>query len=66
MGNPLDLGTPEVADDYKLWANFGGDLSDNVESLVTRTTTIRKSPVVSTEKSTNRGGVYSADGGAIC
>jgi iron complex outermembrane receptor protein len=32
VSNPAQVwGTPEVADDYKLWANFGGDLSDNVE-----------------------------------
>ena len=32
VANPAQVwGTPEVADDYKVWANFGGDFSDGVE-----------------------------------
>ena len=32
VNNPAQVwGTPEVEDDYKLWANFGADLADNME-----------------------------------
>ncbi len=58
-------GTPEVEDDIKLWVNFGADLSDNVElfghaNYNDKTVTggfYYRNP-------TNRGGVYSGDGGA--
>ncbi len=66
VNNPAQIwGTPEVEDDYKLWANFGADLADNMEffgnaNFNSKTVTggfYYRNP-------TNRGGVYSGDGGA--
>ena len=66
VNNPAQVwGTPEVEDDYKLWANFGADLADNMEffgnaNYNSKTVTggfYYRNP-------TNRGGVYSGDGGA--
>ena len=66
VNNPAQVwGTPEVEDDYQLWANFGADLADNMEffgnaNYNSKTVTggfYYRNP-------TNRGGVYSGDGGA--
>ena len=66
VANPAQVwGTPEVEDDYKLWANFGADLADNMEffgnaNVNNKTVTggfYYRNP-------TNRGGVYSGDSGA--
>ena len=59
------MGTPEVEDDYKIWANFGADLADNIEFFGNANT---NSKTVTGgfyyRNPTNRGGVYSGDGGA--
>ncbi len=58
-------GQPEVADDYKLWANFGGQLSDNVEFF--GMANYNNKDVLGGfyyRNPTNRGGVYSGDSGA--
>ncbi|NCF33170.1 MAG: TonB-dependent receptor [Proteobacteria bacterium] len=58
-------GSPEVEDDYKFWANFGADLSDNIEFFGNANT---NSKTVTGgfyyRNPTNRGGVYSGDSGA--
>ncbi len=66
VSNPAQVwGTPEVADDYKLWANFGGDLSDNVEFFGNANYNNKEvTGGFYYRNPTNRGGVYSADGGA--
>ena len=67
VGNPAQVwGSPEVADDYKLWANFGADLNDKIEFFGTANHNSKdvlggfyyRNP-------TNRGGVYARtnDGG---
>lgn len=57
-------GLPEVSDDIKLWANFGGELTDGVE-LFGQANYNSKEVVGGFyyRNPTNRGGVYSADGG---
>jgi iron complex outermembrane receptor protein len=66
VSNPAQVwGTPEVADDYKLWANFGGDLSDNVEFFGNANYNSKEvTGGFYYRNPTNRGGVYSGDGGA--
>ena len=66
VNNPAQVwGTPEVADDYKFWVNFGADLADNMEFFGNANT---NSKTVTGgfyyRNPTNRGGVYSGDGGA--
>ena len=66
VNNPAQVwGTPEVEDDYKIWANFGADLADNIEFFGNANT---NSKTVTGgfyyRNPTNRGGVYSGDGGA--
>ena len=65
VANPAQVwGTPEVADDYKLWANFGGDLSDNVEFFGNANYNSKEvTGGFYYRNPTNRGGVYSGDGG---
>ena len=64
--NPAQVwGTPEVDDDIKLWANFGIDLSDNVELFgVANYNDKSVTGGFYYRNPTNRGGVYSGDGGA--
>jgi len=66
VNNPAQVwGTPEVEDDYKIWANFGADLADNIEFFGNANT---NSKTVTGgfyyRNPTNRGGVYSGDSGA--
>ena len=65
VANPAQVwGTPEVSDDYKIWANFGGDISDGVEYF--GHANYNNKEVIGGfyyRNPTNRGGVYSADGG---
>ena len=66
VNNPAQVwGTPEVEDDYKIWANFGANLADNIEFFGNANT---NSKTVTGgfyyRNPTNRGGVYSGDGGA--
>ena len=65
VANPAQVwGTPEVADDYKLWANFGGDLSDSVEFFGNANYNSKEvTGGFYYRNPTNRGGVYSADSG---
>ena len=65
VANPAQVwGTPEVADDYKLWANFGGDLSDNVEFFGNANYNNKEvTGGFYYRNPTNRGAVYSVDGG---
>lgn len=60
-----EWGTPEVADDYKLWVNFGAQLTDNIE-LYGMANYNNKDVLGGFyyRNPTNRGGVYSGDGGA--
>ena len=65
VNNPAQVwGTPEVEDDYKIWANFGADIADNIEFFGNANT---NSKTVTGgfyyRNPTNRGGVYSGDGG---
>ena len=65
MNNPAQVwGTPEVEDDYKIWANFGADIADNIEFFGNANT---NSKTVTGgfyyRNPTNRGGVYGGDGG---
>ena len=58
-------GTPEVADDKKLWVNFGAQLTDSVELF--GYANYNNKDVLGGfyyRNPTNRGGVYSGDGGA--
>ena len=66
VGNPAQVwGSPEVADDYKLWANFGANLNDKIEFFGTANHNSKdvlggfyyRNP-------TNRGGVY-GDGDSL-
>ena len=66
VNNPAQVwGTPEVEDDYKIWANFGADIADNIEFFGNANT---NSKTVTGgfyyRNPTNRGGVYSGDSGA--
>ena len=66
VNNPAQVwGTPEVEDDYKIWANFGADIADNIEFFGNANT---NSKTVTGgfyyRNPTNRGGVYSGDLGA--
>jgi len=74
VGNPAQVwGTPEVTDDYKIWVNFGKDLTKNIfgEDIsanveVFGTANYNKKDVLGGfyyRNPTNRGGVYSSDGG---
>jgi iron complex outermembrane receptor protein len=60
VANPAQVwGTPEVADDYKLWANFGGDLTDNVEFFGNANYNSKEvTGGFYYRNPTNRGGVY--------
>ena len=60
VANPAQVwGTPEVADDYKLWANFGGDLSDKVEFFGNANYNSKEvTGGFYYRNPTNRGGVY--------
>lgn len=64
--NPAQVwGQPEVNDDYKIWVNFGADLADGVELF--GTANYNNKDVLGGfyyRNPTNRGGVYSGDGGA--
>ena len=66
VGNPAQVwGSPEVADDYKVWVNFGSNLNDNIELF--GTANYNSKDVLGGfyyRNPTNRGGVYSGDGGA--
>ena len=61
VANPAQVwGTPEVSDDYKIWANFGGDISDGVEYF--GHANYNNKEVIGGfyyRNPTNRGGVYS-------
>lgn len=67
VGNPAQVwGSPEVADDYKLWANFGANLNDKVEFF--GQANYNSKDVLGGfyyRNPTNRGGVYARtnDGG---
>lgn len=65
VANPAQVwGTPEVADDYKVWANFGGDFSDGVEYFGHANYNSKEvTGGFYYRNPTNRGGVYSADKG---
>jgi iron complex outermembrane receptor protein len=60
VGNPAQVwGSPEVADDYKIWANFGGNINDSVELF--GTANYNNKEVLGGfyyRNPTNRGGVY--------
>ncbi|MEM7077554.1 MAG: TonB-dependent receptor [Pseudomonadota bacterium] len=66
VSNPAQVwGTPEIDGDYKLWANFGADIADGVELF--GTANYNNKDVLGGfyyRNPTNRGGVYSGDGGA--
>ncbi len=66
VANPAQVwGTPEVSDNYKLWANFGADISEGVEFF--GHANYNNKDVLGGfyyRNPTNRGGVYSGDGGA--
>ncbi|MBT6558733.1 MAG: TonB-dependent receptor [Gammaproteobacteria bacterium] len=66
VGNPAQVwGSPEVADDYKLWANFGANLNDKIEFF--GQANYNSKDVLGGfyyRNPTNRGSVYSGDGGA--
>ena len=63
VSNPAQVwGTPEIDGDYKLWANFGADLSDGVELF--GTANYNNKDVLGGfyyRNPTNRGGVYSSE-----
>ena len=67
VGNPAQVwGSPEVADDYKLWANFGANLNDKIEFF--GQANYNSKDVLGGfyyRNPTNRGGVYARtnDGG---
>ena len=66
VANPAQVwGTPEVSDDYKLWVNFGADIAEGVE-LFGQANYNNKDVLGGFyyRNPTNRGGVYSGDGGA--
>jgi iron complex outermembrane receptor protein len=64
-GNPAQVwGTPEVEGDVKLWANFGSELANGME--VFGQANYNSKEVIGGfyfRNPTNRGGVYSGDGG---
>ena len=65
VANPAQVwGQPEVADDYKIWANFGADISDSVEFFGNANYNSKEiTGGFYYRNPTNRGGVYSGDGG---
>lgn len=66
VSNPAQVwGTPEIDGDYKLWANFGVDIAEGVE-LYGMANYNNKEVLGGFyyRNPTNRGGVYSGDGGA--
>lgn len=65
VGNPAQVwGTPEVDGDIKLWANFGAELGNGME-LFGQANYNQKEVIGGFyyRNPTNRGGVYSGDGG---
>ena len=60
VANPAQVwGQPEVADDYKIWANFGADISDSVEFFGNANYNSKEiTGGFYYRNPTNRGGVY--------
>ncbi len=66
VDNPAQVwGTPEVDGDYKIWVNLGADINDSVELFGTANYNNKEvTGGFYYRNPTNRGGVYSGDGGA--